>query len=278
MRRLVLPLLCLGLAALPRPVVGQGVLVAPHAVYLDHRTRSASITLYNPGAEPTEVAISAFYAYPVTDALGQFTLETPDSVTSAMPSAADWIEAFPRRMTLAPLQRQTVRLLARPPQNLADGEYWSRVMIAAKGGSLPVASAADTTGIEIGLSLEVRTIIPLTYRKGVLQTGLALSNLRARVEGDSLQIRINARRQGGAAYVGTARGTLLDRRGNAVATFSEPVAVYFEADPSFAVSRAGLPAGRYQLQVEFASERPDLLPEQLLRVPPVRDSLEVELP
>jgi hypothetical protein len=278
MPRLLLLLLLAALAALPRPAVGQGVLVAPHAIYLDHRTRSASITLYNPGAEPTEVAISAFYAYPVTDSLGQFTLETPESVTSAMPSAADWIEAFPKRMTLAPLQRQTVRLLARPPQNLPDGEYWSRVMIAAKGGSLPVASAADTTGIEIGLSLEVRTIIPLTYRKGVLQTGLALSNLRARVEGDSLQVRIRARRQGSAAYVGTARGALVDARGNAVATFSEPVAIYYEADPSFALPRVGLPAGRYQLQVEFASERPDLLPEQLLRIPPVRDSLEVELP
>src|SRR5207249_4490269 len=31
-----------------------------------------------------------------------------------------------RRLTIAPLQRQTVRLLATPPPGLPDGEYWAR--------------------------------------------------------------------------------------------------------------------------------------------------------
>ncbi len=106
-------------AGFARAAAAQGVLVAPHAVYLDHRTRSGSLTLYNPGAEPVEIAVSFFFGYPVTDSLGHFSIATPDSVQAGMPSAADWIEAFPRRLTLAPLQRQTVRLLARPPQGLA---------------------------------------------------------------------------------------------------------------------------------------------------------------
>lgn len=258
-------------------LAAQGVVVAPHAVYLDHRTRSAAITLYNPGAEPVEVSISAFYAYPVTDSLGQFTLETPDSVSAEMPSAAAWIRAFPRIMTVPPLARQTVRLLAQPPAGLPDGEYWSRVLIAAKGGSLPV-SAGDTAGISVGLTLEVRTIIPLTYRKGAVATGLALSGLHATPAGDSLAIRIHAERQGSAAYVGTARGALRDAAGKVVGSFSEPVAIYYQAEPTFAIARQGLPAGRYQLTVEFTNERTDLMPEQLLRGPPVRDSLEVTLP
>lgn len=276
LQRILLLLVAL-VGAAHHQAFAQGVVVAPHAVYLDHRTRSASITLYNPGADPVEVSISALFGYPVTDSLGQFALETPDSVTAEMPSAAGWIEAFPKRMTIAPLARQTVRLLARPAAGLPDGEYWSRVVIAAKGGALPV-QAADTSGIQIGLSLEVRTIIPLTYRKGPLQTGVALSGLRAQVTGDSLQVRLRAERQGGAAYVGTARGTLLDSRGRPVGRFSEPVAVYYAAEPAFAVASAGLPAGRYKLRVEFASERPDITPELLLKAPPVRDSLEVTLP
>ena len=85
-----------------------------------------------------------------------------------MPSAAGWIEAFPRRMTIPPLQRQTIRLLARPPQGLADGEYWSRLIISAKGGSVPVTGIDSTSNINVGLTLEVRTIIPLIYRKGKL--------------------------------------------------------------------------------------------------------------
>jgi P pilus assembly chaperone PapD len=265
------------LAGLVRGAHAQGVVVAPHAVYLDHRTRSTALILYNPGADPAEVTISSFYGYPVTDSLGHFMLQVPDSVDASMPSATAWIEAFPRRMTIAPLQRQTVRLLARPPQGLADGEYWSRIVIAAKGGSVQVASA-DSNGIQIGLSLEVRTIIPLIYRKGAQQTGVTLSGLRAEPVGDSVAVRLHLERQGTAAYIGTARGTLLSAKGASVSSFQQPVAVYYDAEPVFLLPRVGVPAGSYRLRVELASDRTDILPELLLRAPPVRDSIEVTLP
>ncbi len=265
------------LAVLASEAAAQGVVVAPHAVYLDHRTRSASVTLYNPGADPAEVTISSLYGYPVTDSLGHFTLFVPDSVEAAMPSATGWIEAFPRRMTLAPLQRQLVRLLARPPQGLPDGEYWSRIMISAKAGVVQVAGA-DSAAIQIGLSLEVRTIIPLIYRKGALGTGIGLSSLRASPVGDSLQVRVRLDRQGTAAYVGTAKGTLLTSTGATVATFQQPVAVYYDAEPVFTIPIAGKPAGRYRLRVELSGERTDIPTELLLKSLPVRDSIEVTIP
>jgi hypothetical protein len=255
----------------------QGVVVAPHAVYLDHRTRSASVTLYNPGADPAEVTISTFYGYPVTDSIGHFMLQVPDSVDASMPSATAWIDAFPKRMTIPPLSRQTVRLLARPPQALADGEYWSRLAISTKGGVIPVAGA-DTGGIAIGLSLEVRTIIPLLYRKGVLTTGLGVSNLRAMPTGDSLEARVRLERRGTAAYVGTAKGTLVTESGTTVATFQQPVAVYYDAEPVFALPTRGLPAGPYRLRLELSTERSDIMPEQLIRTVVVRDSISVMLP
>lgn len=254
----------------------QGVVVAPHAIYLDHRTRSASITLYNPGADAAEVEIASLYAYPVTDSLGHFMLHIPDSVDATMPAANGWIEAFPRRMTIPPLSRQTVRLLARPPQGLADGEYWSRVMITARG-AVPIASA-DTASISIGLALEVRTIIPLTYRKGALSSGVAITSLAAAPAGDSLDVRARLERQGTAAYIGTARGVLINAAGKTVARFGEPVAVYYDATPSFMLPVAGLPAGSYRLRLELVSERPDISPELLLRAPAARDSLEIQLP
>jgi P pilus assembly chaperone PapD len=274
-RRLALAILLLG--ALPRSAMGQGVVVAPHAVYLDHRTRSASITLYNPGADPTEVTISSFYGYPVTDSLGHFMLRVPDSVESGMPSASAWIDAFPRRMTLAPLQRQTVRLLARPPQDMADGEYWSRIMIAAKGGAVQLAGA-DSANIEVGLSLEVRTIIPLIYRKGALQTSVAISQLRASPAADSLVVRVRLERQGTAAFIGTAKSTLVNEKGAAVASIQQPVAIYYDAEPSFTVPTVGLVPGRYRLRFELSTDRTDIAPESVIRSPAVRDSIEVVLP
>ncbi|HXI22035.1 MAG TPA: hypothetical protein VNH46_13160, partial [Gemmatimonadales bacterium] len=78
----------------------QGVVVAPHAVYLDHRTRGGSLTLYNPGAQPVEVDLAFSYGYPVTDSAGRFKLFEPPAADTGTPTADHWLEAFPRRMEL----------------------------------------------------------------------------------------------------------------------------------------------------------------------------------
>jgi hypothetical protein len=268
------------LLASGRALPAQGVLVAPHAIYLDHRTRSGEVMLYNPGAQPVEVSVSFLFGYAVTDSVGRFTLFTPDSATpdsSHARSAAGWIEAFPRRMTLGPLQRQTVRLLGRPPADLADGEYWARLVVSASGGSVPV-TGADTAGISVGLNLEIRTIIPLSYRKGALSTAVTLAGLRAEPAGDSLSVRARLTRGGAAAYIGVARGSLADSTGRVVGRFEEPVAVYYTVDPEFTLPIRGLPAGTYRLRIELASERPDIDPKILLHAVPVRDSLTLALP
>src|SRR5262245_2474326 len=186
----------------------QGVMVAPHAVFIDHAQRSGSVLLYNPGTQPVEVSISTIFGFPVTDSSGAIRLDTlaADSTVSAL----RWIQAFPRRLTVGPRERQTIRLLAQPPVGLADGEYWLRLVIAAQAGRVPITGVADTTAIQIGLTLEVRTIIGVNYRKGPVSTGVALSNVRARVVGDSLITRARIERRGNAAFIGTIRETLVD--------------------------------------------------------------------
>jgi hypothetical protein len=265
---------------LPAVSAAQGVLVAPHAVVIDHRTRSGSLSLYNPGDQPAEISLSTFFGYPVTDSSGNFDLRTVERPGTNMPSAAGWLEAFPKRMVLQPKERQTVRLLARPPQALPDGEYWARLVVSAKGGSVPVSGVNDSSGITVGLNLEVRTVLPLQYRKGAVATSVRASGLSAGVEGDSLAVRLHLVRQGTAAYIGTVRGALADGSGRTVATFSSPVAVYYDVDPRFtaALPDGKLPPGPYRLRVEVTTEREDLAPETLLAARPVRDSLELHLP
>jgi hypothetical protein len=245
---------------------------------MDHRTRSGSVTVYNPGSELVEVTIGTMFAYPATDSAGEFTLLTPENPDSTMP-AAPWIDAFPRRLTLAPQARQTVRLLGRPPAGLKDGEYWTRLVVTAKGGTVPVTGISDSSQIRVGLTLEVRTILPVFYRKGALQTGVSISNLRTAVVGDSLEIRARMERHGTGAFIGTLRGSLADSTGRTVSTFATPVAVYFNIEPRFTAPLARPTApGRYTLRLELASEREDLTSDILLQTRPVTDSVEVRLP
>jgi hypothetical protein len=264
--------------ALPALARAQGVLVAPHAVVIEHRTRSAAITLYNPGGEPTEVTISGFFGYPVTDSAGDLELATPDAAAAGLPSAAAWIDAYPRRVVIGPLERQTVRLLGRPPAGLPDGEYWSRLMIRARDVAPPVATPDSASGIAIGLDLEVRTVIPVQYRKGRVTTAARVERLRAETRGDSLLVRARLAREGNAAFIGTARVRLYDAAGAAVAATDVPLAVYVEIDPRLSLPVAGLGAGRYRLELELVAHRADLPPEQVLSAAPARQAIAIDLP
>jgi hypothetical protein len=260
------------------PLAGQGVVIAPHAVFIDARTRSGAVLLYNPNAEPVEVAVSFFFGYPATDSAGRIVVRTVEHPDSTSPSAAGWIQAFPRRLTVPPLQRQTIRLLASPPPGLADGEYWARLVISAKGGQLPVTSVADTARVKVGLTLEVRTIIGVFYRKGAVHTGVTLSGLRTAVVGDSLALWARVTQQGNAAYIGSAHAVLTDSTGKTVSEMKAPIGVYYGMEPRYALPIGALAPGRYRVRFELSTGREDLAPELVLPSPPVRDSVEVRVP
>ena len=267
----------------------QGVMVAPHAVFIDHSRGSGSVLLYNPGTEPVEVSISTIFGYPTTDSSGNIKLNTIENPDSTVPSALAWVQAFPRRLTVAPKERQTVRLLARPPVGLGDGEYWLRLVIAAQAGTVPITGVSDTTAIQVGLKLEVRTIIGVNYRKGAVMTGVALSNLRAQVVGDSVITRAKLERRGNAAFIGMIRETIVDSTGavraqrlgdSLITSYQSPIGVYFTMEPRLAsaIPAPGLPRGRYWLRYEVVAEREDLDPKVVLKAPAVRDSVRLVVP
>ncbi|HXL05445.1 MAG TPA: hypothetical protein VN964_00875 [Gemmatimonadales bacterium] len=260
------------------PLAGQGVVIAPHAVFIDARTRSGAVLLYNPNPEPAEVAISFFFGYPTTDSAGSTIVRTVEHPDSTSPSAAGWIQAFPRRLTVPPLERQTIRLLATPPSGLPDGEYWARLVISAKGGQLPVTGVADTAKVKVGLTLEVQTIIGVFYRKGAVHTGVTVSGLRTAVVGDSLAVRARLTQQGNAAYIGSAHAVLVDSAGKRRGEMTRPIAVYYTMEPRWALPIGALAPGRYRLRFELSTGREDLAPELVLPSPPVRDSVEVRVP
>jgi P pilus assembly chaperone PapD len=256
----------------------QGVMIAPHAVFIQHGERSGSVMLVNPGTDPVEVTIDVFYGYTVTDSTGQLTLREIAHPDSSEPSAAAWIQAFPRRLTVPPQGQQTVRLLATPPAGLPDGEYWARLAFTARAGQIPISGVPDSARIQVGLTLQVRTVIGLHFRQGAVHTGIAVSDLRARLVGDSIEVRARLAREGNAAYLGTVHGLVLDPHGRVAGEFHVPITVFRVNQPRWTTGFDPAMPGPYMLHLEIVTDRQDLQPEVLLPVPPVRDSIRVEAP
>ncbi len=266
------------LLLLPGVLAAQGVLVAPTSIFVDSRARTATLLLVNPNDQAIEVELSTTYGYAVTDSTGKFQPWFTDSPDSTAPNAAPWIRIFPRRASLAPKAQQVVRLLISPPAGLPAGEYWARLVVLARGGQLAVSAPSDSSAVTIGLPMQVRTILPVLYRNGQVETGAVLDRLRTRVEADSLVLQGQITRTGNAALLATVRGTLTDSAGVLRGHFSLPVSVYAPIEPRFTVPMDSLPAGRYLLQMEVTPGRPDLPAEALLPFRAARDSLSLIVP
>ncbi|HET8749492.1 MAG TPA: molecular chaperone [Sphingomicrobium sp.] len=156
-------------------VAGVGdLLVAPTRLVLDGR-RGTEIILNNIGDEPATYRISV-----------EFRRMTPDGnlvdVTEPTPqekAAADMIVYAPRRVTLAPHEPQSIRIAARPPQGLPDGEYRVHLLFRAIPPSKPVAAKASAPGK--GLQLQLIPVygvtIPVIVRLGNLEAKAGISNV-----------------------------------------------------------------------------------------------------
>lgn len=254
MRPLLRSLLAL---LLPAALSAQGVVVSPPTLVVDHRLRSGALELFNPSERAIEVRVELLFGYPVTDASGQFGLETPAVPPAGMRAATSWVEAFPSRLVIQGSGRQTVRFLARPPATLEDGEYFTRVVVTSKFAT-PTGANADAANIQTELSVEVRAVTTLLYRKGAVAPTIALSAPSVTQSGDTLGIRVMMTPGGSAAFLGTIAYSLEDASGRVVATHAQPVSIYVPVTPLVRLPVAGVAPGQYRLRVRALSERADL--------------------
>jgi hypothetical protein len=252
------------------------VFIAPHAVFIDHETRASQVTLGNAGDAPEEVTVDLKFGYPSTDSSGTPYIHFEDAPGPEHPSAQAWIRAFPRRIRLEPGDRQTVRLLANPPADLPDGEYWTRLIVTSRGAAVPVATA--DTAVRAGLELELRLVVSVSYRKGALTTGVSLTRLDAEAVGDSLIIWMGVARQGNAAYLGTARFTVRDSAGAATREWATPISVHYPYERRFVVPLDGLAPGGYRLMLALVAERQDLEARRVLPAATAADTAEFRVP
>lgn len=263
---LVVLVLSAGATALVRAVS-----VSPMSVFMDHSTRTGTITLYNPNPLPEEIEISFAFGYPQSDSTGEVTVPLSEQAPDGEPSAVDWLRAFPRRLVLEPGQQQVVRVLAQPPADIADGEYWSRVLITATGGRPPVEQQVQPD-VRVAISMRTIVVASLNYRKGRQSTGIVVDSAGAARTDEGLQLTLDMSRHGSAAYLGRIRIEVLAANGSVIAEEEDVVSVYRTLRRRFIFADAdGAARVRYTLE----TERPELGQANIIRAPAVSSTVEV---
>ena len=249
------------------------VSVSPTALYIDSRTRTGVLTLYNSGTLPEEVTLDFAYGYPVSDSAGNVTVPVTREVGAGEPSALAWMRAFPRRLLLQPGQRQVVRVLVEPPADLPDGEYWSRILISSRGGQPPIEQTQGETRIQLNVTTTL--VMAANYRKGDVRTGVEMQAASARRDADGVTLQVDLARTGNAAFLGRLRADLLDARGQVVGTVHDDVAVYRAMRRRLTIPVPAGTSGPLTVRVVVNTEREDLPPGGALPAAPLTQRVPV---
>jgi hypothetical protein len=235
-----------------------GIGVDPHMVVLTAGRPAGEITVLNPHATRAEFSVDLRFGFATTDSAGQLSVELSDGPDSA--SAAGWIVPYPSRFVLRPGATRTVRLMARPPAELADGEYWARITVHARDVAPPVlpetsrdtaqgaprnmarnaSGPADTTTARVHIAMETATVLPVFFRKGSVATSVIISAASATVNHDTMDVRATLTRGGNGAFLGIAHIVVRDSNDRPIATIHRQLAVYRSMRPRWTIP---IPAG-----------------------------------
>jgi hypothetical protein len=163
-----------GTAAGPASAGVGDLLVAPTRLVLDGG-RGAEIVLNNIGDQPATYRISVEFRRMNADG----SLDDVTEPTAQEKAAADMIVYAPRRVTLAPNEPQSIRIAARPPQGLPDGEYRIHMLFRAIPPATPVSAAAQQVkGLHLQLIPVYGVTIPVIVRLGNLSATAGISNIQ----------------------------------------------------------------------------------------------------
>ncbi len=243
------PILAAGIAAacniaIPTPAdAGIGdLLVAPQRLVFDGG-RGAEVILNNVGEEPATYRISVEFRR-MTENGDLVDVPSPSATDKA---AQDMIIYAPRKVTLAPHEPQAIRIAARPPQGLPDGEYRVHMLFRAIPPATPIADASgeQAKSVQFKLVPVYGVTIPVIVRLGNLQATGGIANVQLERKDGRSAIGLDLTRTGSRSTYGEVRvlkagvkEPIADQKGVSVYTeigrrhVSVPIAENFKGDLS----------------------------------------------
>lgn len=188
------------------------LLVAPTRIILDGR-RGTELILNNIGDDVATYRVTVELRRMKADG----TLEAVTAPNAKESAAEAMILYAPRKVTLPPNQPQSIRINARAPQGLPDGEYRAHLLFRAIPDARPATAAKPTEGVSFRLTPIYGVTIPVIVRLGNLSATAAIANVAKRNEGGKPVIALDLSRAGDRSTFGEVRVTK--------AGVAEPIAV-----------------------------------------------------
>ena len=241
-RRLLALALPLAFIATPGAQAGVGdLLVAPTRIVLNG-SRGTEIVLSNIGDDVATYRISV----ELRRMTGNGSLDDVVEANEREKTAQSMILYAPRRVTIAPNQPQTIRIAARAPAGLPDGEYRAHLLFRAVPPPRPVAPPSQARGVSFELIPIYGVTIPVVVRLGNLQAKVGIANVALASSNGKPAVALDLTRAGDRSVFGDVRvfkagikEPIAIQRGVAIYTEIETRHMVIPLNPALATSAAG---------------------------------------
>jgi len=190
------------LCAAATDAVAQGnLLISPRRVVFDGSRRTQELNLANTGTDTARFLISVLEIRMKED--GAFEVIDETDTSSVAGYASPHIRFFPRSVTLAPNEAQTVKVQMTRAGDLPPGEYRSHLYFRAAQQETPAGTpSADTGGVKVSLTPIFGISIPVIIRAGAQEAEAGLADVTVNRSGSKPAIDLVFTRAGGASVYG----------------------------------------------------------------------------
>ncbi|MCW3110721.1 MAG: hypothetical protein JWQ09_5227 [Segetibacter sp.] len=184
-------------------VIAQGnLLVTPKRLIFDVTKRSSELNLVNIGKDTATYLIS-FTQNRMKDDGSFENITSPDAGQNF---ADKNLRFFPRTVTLAPNEPQTVKVQVTKSNELTAGEYRSHMYFRAEPKTDPLGEKENKVK-DSGISIKIVPVfgisIPMIIRVGDNTSKIALSNVSFQIEKDSIPtVQMTINREGNMSVYG----------------------------------------------------------------------------
>lgn len=184
----------------PNALAQGDLMVMPKRLVFDGSQRSQEINLANTGQDTAVYAIS-FINYKMLDN-GNF--EQVEVAEEGQKFATDFLRYFPRRVTLAPNEAQTIRVQLTRTGNLGQGEYRSHIYFRAVEKQTALGNVDENPSD--GIAIQIKTIfgisIPVIIQNGERISKVSLSEFHLDLNENITQLSIKINRTGNMSVYG----------------------------------------------------------------------------
>ncbi|MBO6792471.1 MAG: hypothetical protein JJ895_01080 [Balneolaceae bacterium] len=251
------------------------VTIAPTNMFLSDSNPFGTYMVINGSSEAQEISVDFLFAYSATDENGNRRIIQDDSTFAENHSIANKVRAFPRNFTLAPDQRQIVRLRLSDTNSLEDGTYWARIRTKSVPETPPI-EVQNTTTVSARVGITFEQVTGLFFKKGNVTTGIDIKDIKTEINAENqneLIVLADFDRTGNSPFLGTITMSIRDSNNRELVSDFVSTSHYFGGTHRQTLDISSLTNGNYQLTVEFATKRTDVSEADLVRMQPVRKSI-----